>query len=106
MNIVGNSGLPTIYDGEDEEHDMEDFKVEDIYRVSDKSESKALESCPSIYIELDKYPAIWKPWQRALILKVLGFNVRFHILKQCIKDLWELPLVSELIDLEQGYVVA
>lgn len=69
-----NPGSPPIYDGESEEEELEEFKVEDFYWIIPSSELGSGEICQAVHVELDKYPVLWKPWKRALILKVLGHN--------------------------------
>lgn len=55
-------------------------------------------------IPWNEYQEFWKPWCRALILKVLGKSISFKVLEPRIKRIWQLEHGCEIIDLEQGYL--
>ncbi|KAL3512284.1 hypothetical protein ACH5RR_025001 [Cinchona calisaya] len=45
----------------------------------------------------------WKPWKRALILKVLGKNVSYKFLANKLNDLWTPICLVELTDLTMNF---
>lgn len=54
----------------------------------------------------EEYRSFWKPWRRALILKVLGRNFHFKFIEPKITKLCNLEGGCELVDLDGGYMVA
>lgn len=44
--------------------------------------------------------------QKSLILKVLGCNVTYRLLKQHIAYLWKLDWASDIVELEDGYYLS
>lgn len=61
---------------------------------------------PVIDFTLDECQQLRKPWRKAPILKLLGRNVSYKVLKQRTRDLWKVEWGCELIDLEKGFYVA
>ncbi|KAI5676511.1 hypothetical protein M9H77_07461 [Catharanthus roseus] len=58
---------------------------------------------PCMTIDFANYQHLWCPWQKALIIKVLGRNISHKLLMQRISELWKLDWECEFIDLEGGY---
>lgn len=95
---------PPLYIGED---CMEDGDSLDLSNLVDPM--KVIErdlAMPVIDFSLEECQQLWRPWRKALILKLLGKTVSFRILEQRTKDLWKLEWGCELIDLEKGFYVA
>lgn len=49
------------------------------------------------------FKKLWKPWRKALIIKVFGRSVSFKVLEQRIRDICKLERDCEIIDLESGF---
>lgn len=64
------------------------------------------ETCPIVDLPWEEYRALWQPWRRALILKVLGRNLSFKLVEQRVRRLWQLDLGCELIDMAKGFIIA
>lgn len=64
------------------------------------------ELCPIVDIPWEHYKQTWQQWRRALILKTLGKIFRFRLLEPRIKKAWQLENDCELIDIDQGYLMA
>lgn len=77
--IVSNPRRPPIYEGKREEEELEELEVEDYYGVAPPSEEELPAAYPAVHVELDEYPALWKPWLRDLIVKVLGRNISYEV---------------------------
>lgn len=95
---------PPIYTGED---NMDDEEGLDLSNLVDPLKSIDADlAMPVIDFTLEECQQLWKPWRKALILKVLGRNVSFKVLEQRTRDLWQLEWGCKLIDLEKGFYVA
>lgn len=62
--------------------------------------------CPVVDIPWDHYRTCWKPWRRALVLKVLSKSISFRVLQDRILRVWKLEMGCELVDIDKGYIVA
>ncbi|KAK8539688.1 hypothetical protein V6N13_072320 [Hibiscus sabdariffa] len=58
---------------------------------------------PRVTITKEECISLWKPWRRALIVKVLGKSVSYKILEQKVSELLRLELGFEMIDLDHGF---
>lgn len=86
---------------------MEDDEALDLSNLVDPlSVPEGDLSLPVIDFSIEECQELWKPWKKALILKLLGKSVSFRVLEQRTKDLWQLEWGCELIDLEKGFYVA
>ncbi|KAI5674607.1 hypothetical protein M9H77_14971 [Catharanthus roseus] len=84
--------LPEIHSGEDEvDAQMDgtpslDDEFEDalhgMYRKIQEGGGGRVFDVPSMLLSPEKYKQLWKPWRRALMVKVLGRTVTYRILEQ------------------------
>ena len=95
---------PHIYDGADKEDEFDAFVVEDIDRGSEGTLSGQNCIYPKVLIPLSERKDLWKPWRRALIVKVLGKSVGYKRLDQGLRDLWKLENGFEMLDLDLGSI--
>lgn len=102
--LQGRSRRKPFYMGEDEVDNLDDLTLPDVFEIHDQSEDLA--NCPFVDLNWDRYKQQWAPWQRALILKVLGKNFSLKVLEPRIKQAWQLKEGCDLIDLDKGYLVA
>lgn len=96
---------PPIYTGEDGMDDDDDDL--DLSNLVDPL--KVLESdlnLPVIDFTIEECHETWKPWKKALILKLLGKIISYRMLEQRTRDLWKLEWGCELIDFEKAFYVA
>lgn len=63
---------PHIYDGADEEDELDAFVVEDMERGSEGTLSGQNSIYPKVLIPLSERKDLWKPWRRALIARKIG----------------------------------
>lgn len=56
-------------------------------------------SMPYMKIEIVDYQRLWRPWQKALIIKVLSRNISHKLLMERILKLWKSGWECEFIDL-------
>lgn len=90
-----------VSDGEESDinSDMDDFNNLD---------SEAEESRPgrvAVVVSKAECRALWRPWRRALIVKLLGRNISFRLLEQRLRSLWGLSEGCVITDLEEGYYI-
>lgn len=102
--VQGRHSPKVIYTSDDEEDPMDDLSLAEVVHVPDEKEAAIV--CPEVDIPWDEYKSYWQPWRRALILKVLGKSFSFRALEPKIKTTWQLENDCELIDIEQGFIVA
>jgi len=95
---------PHIYDGADKEDEFDAFVVEDMERGSEGTLSGQNSIYPKVLIPLSERKDLWKPWRRALIVKVLGKSVGYKRLDQGLRDLWKLENGFEMLDLDLGSI--
>lgn len=93
-----------IYTGEGEEDITYDLAMADV--IQSLMEALDPETCPIVDLSWEEYHTLWKPWRRAMILKVLGRTINFKIVEQRIRILWQLELGCELIDMANGFIIA
>lgn len=67
---------------------MDDMSMADILQT--EMEELDPEICPVVDIPWDHYRNCWKPWRRALVLKLLGRSISFRILQERIPRVWQL----------------
>ncbi|KAK3010773.1 hypothetical protein RJ639_011993 [Escallonia herrerae] len=60
---------------------------------------------PRIRISPEEIKRLWSPWQRGLIVKLLGRTVGFRLLYQRMKSLWKLQGDFEAVDLGNDFYV-
>lgn len=90
---------PPIYTGDEEEDDAEEFAVGEIaMHASDEQPSDKV--VPLMDVSSVDFKKLWKPWSKALIIKVFGRSVS---LEQRIRDIFKLEWDCEIIDLESGF---
>lgn len=90
--------------GEGEDDVIDDLDIS--YVIQTPMEAVDSETCPIVDLPWEEYRALWKPWRRALILKVLGRKLNFKIVEQRVRKLWQLDLRCELIDMAKGFIIA
>lgn len=56
-------------------------------------------------IRLERCEKLWKPWRRALVVKVLGKNFSFRLLEKRLTDLWGRGNPLDIVDLDRGFFV-
>lgn len=59
----------------------------------------------SVSIPLDRCLDLWRPWRKALRIKLLGKTVSYKLLSQRISDLWRAEGRLEITDLEDGFYI-
>ncbi|XVE98176.1 hypothetical protein REPUB_Repub03eG0083200 [Reevesia pubescens] len=80
--------------------------VEEIEIDSDDDMDEGVEDdIPTVKIASDMKKSLRNPWRLALIIKLLGKNITFNVLKNGITLLWKLSGDFELIDLGCGFYV-
>lgn len=102
--VKGRTSKQSIYTGEDKDDSMDDMVMADI--VEECEAVLASPTCPTVDMPWDEYKSRWKPWRRALIIRVLGKHFNYKILEPRIKRLWNLDNGCELIDLDKRYMIA
>ncbi|KAI5661200.1 hypothetical protein M9H77_20523 [Catharanthus roseus] len=90
---------------EEDDTDCKMFDMNDIVGSQIPTDPLAIQAWPFVDIETETYKQLWKPWKRALIVKVLGKSITFKALEQRVKDIWKLPWGCQMIDPEHGYVL-
>lgn len=58
-----------------------------------------------IEISPEECKELWKPWRRAIVVKLLGRNISYRMLSQRLSDMWTLTRRIDIIDMENGYYV-
>lgn len=58
-----------------------------------------------VEISAEECKRLWRPWSRALVVKLLGRSISFRVLSQRLTDIWSLNYRIDIIDLEDGYYV-
>lgn len=102
--LTGQHHTLTIYTGDGEDDITDDLGMADVIQAP--LDAVDPETCPIVELSWEEYRELWKPWRRALILKVLGRNIHFRILESCIRRMWQLDLGCELIDMAKGFIIA
>lgn len=102
--LQGKPSRLEFYTGEGEDDLMDDMSMADI--IQPDMEEFDPDICPVVDIPWDHYRQCWKPWRRALVIKVLGKSISYRILQDRLPRLWQLELGCELVDIDKGYVVA
>lgn len=93
--------LPSFYEGDE----MLDVFLEADLPSLIQQAATAHSSMPCMKVDLEEYQRLWRPWQKALIIKALGQNIAHKLLMQRISELWKLDWECESIDLEGKYYI-
>lgn len=98
-NAVMGRTIPTeeLYTGKGEEDAIDDLDVTDVIQMND--EEIDLEMCPVVDFLWDFCKSLSQPWQRALIIRVIGKTFNFKILEPRVKKMWQLSKGCELVNL-------
>lgn len=92
--------------GSDDEEEMDPLWIEDYCVRRDITAGELNNDVPpSVQVELDEYQTLCWLWHRALLVKIMGWNITFRVLELCLKDLWKLSQCCEMVALENEYVV-
>ena len=62
--------------------------------------------CPRITVPPEELSTLRAPWRKALIVKVLGRAVGYHLLTQRMKQIWQLQHSIDVVDVGEGYYLA
>lgn len=102
--LKGSTRKPALYTGEGEDDPLDDLDISEVLHHQTADDGQVTR--PIVDIPWNEYKQMWLPWRRALILKVLGKTFNFRILEQRLLRLCDLPNGCELIDIDDGYVIA
>lgn len=61
--------------------------------------------CPIVILTKEEYRQMCKPWRKALIVKVLGRNLGFNIIKTRIYQMWKPKGQMIITDVGNNYYV-
>lgn len=59
--------------------------------------------CPMIIILMEDKQMLRAPWKMTLIVKILGYTIGYNYLLRHMKNIWNLKLPFDMIDLPNGY---
>lgn len=94
-----------IYTGEGENDDEE--QQGEFFGAGSKDTTQTNYDSTKVRIDIsvDEWKGLWRPWRRALVIKLLGRTVSYRLLSQRLSDMWASNNRLEMIDLEDGYYV-
>lgn len=72
--------VPHLYMGDDDEEIYP--RVDELFMSTEIMEELPPKYGPQVEISKEKYISLFKPWRGALILKLLGKTVNYHVLEQ------------------------
>lgn len=64
---------------------------------------KANRLLPKIQVDDSLFRELCSPWQEALVIKLLGKNLGYIMMKQKLELLWKLKGSFELMDVDHGF---
>lgn len=95
-----------IYTGEDEEDESLSYQTFSPGIINENAGSVPLgPGKVQVDVPEDEWKELWRPWRRALVVKLLGRSVSYRMLSQRLADMWASNHHLEIIDLEDGYYV-
>lgn len=94
-----------IYTGSDDEDEGTDDLLDKYDDAMVDCENGEDTGRMSIEISIEECRTLWKPWRRALIIKVLGKQISFRLLEKRLCDLWGMGSNLDIVDLDGGYFV-
>lgn len=94
---------PHYYMGKDEEERFE--SVDELFRCPSELEDCPPKFGPRLEISKEKYTSLFRQWQGALIIKLLGRTVGYRMLDQRLRKLWQLDKGFELTDLKDDFYI-
>lgn len=94
-----------MYTGEGEDDDTVDDLLEKYDDSMVAGEDATGEGRKALEIPLEECKELWKPWRRALIIKVLGKSCSFKVLERRLGDLWANGGKLDIIDLDDGFYI-
>lgn len=60
---------------------------------------------PEFKVKPEAMQALIEPWRFSVVVKLIGKNVNYTILNDCIASMWKLKFRYKIIDLTYGYYI-
>lgn len=94
---------PHLENHKEEEED--DFSFEDFKATQEDAEESDDDSCPIVKVTKDEVKEWFKPWCKALVIKLIGKKLGQSIIVEQVKYLWKVKGDLFVTDIGNGYLV-
>ncbi|XP_006606936.1 uncharacterized protein [Glycine max] len=58
---------------------------------------------PTVIIDDSMFEGLYALWQEALVIKLIGKSIGFHVMKERLTRIWKLNAGFEILDIDHGY---